>query len=377
MSNNLKSILDLLPFESGGRIARQGFTYQDHVGAAFCISLLENTTIDEIWFENLDDITLIHKSDDSMIVEFVQVKAHHPTSRWSVASITNAEKGLSIIEKSLNQCRCKETIKIRIVTCYDVNDDLKILTHFPESKVRETEIEKINRLEKEIVKKIGDSCIAPNGLTLYDWLKICYWDKRPDSLEAIENCNKIDLEKALKNKNINLLPEYRDELYQQILNKVILASTDDIIKNPDCYKLCKLDFESWLNERISDFQLKGRGINALETKMKEAGFDLEDTLAAKELKWAFLESSLENDYCEAKELKLMQNEIMSKVLYLKSKRYKNEVLVDGIGFHNLCIESINELLNTDLFKNIRIPPSMAHGYFYEIADRCLIRFEKK
>lgn len=377
MHDTLSSIYSLLPLDSGGRSARQGFTYQDHVGAAFCIELLEATTIQEIWFENLDDITLIHKEIDETIVEFIQVKAHHPTSRWSVASLTNKDDGGSIFEKSLNQCRCKEPVKIRIVTCYDVNDDLKILTNFPNSLVRSTETEKIDKLEKEIAKRLEPSLTSPNGLSIRNWIERCYWDKRPDSNEAIESCNKIALEKVLKVKKISLQPEYRDELYEQILNRVMQASTDDISKNPNCFCLSKDKFEKWFYDRIADFQLKNRGINALESKMEEAGFDNEVIITAKELKWAFLEESLNNDFCEPKDLRLMQNEILARIHFLKTQRYKNAITLDGIEFHDLCMDNIEAILKSDILKWKEIPTHMAHGYFYEITDRCLIRFVKK
>jgi Cap4 dsDNA endonuclease len=379
MQDLRKSIHSLLPFESGGRSARQGFAYQDHIGASFCIDLLGNTTINEIWFENLDDLTLIHNKNDSTIVEFVQVKATHPTSRWSFANLTfkDSGSGQSIFEKSFNQCRCVEPIKIRIVTCYDVNDELNILTHYLDSPIRLNKTDKINILEKQFIKKFGESFCSPNGLTIREWIDCCYWDKRPDSVEALESSNKIALETSLKAKNIVLQPEYRNELYEQILNQVMGASTTDIKKYPNCFRLTKDGFQKWLDERIADFQFKNRGLNALESKMIDAGFDNEEIETAKELRWAYRETSFNNDFCEPSDLKLMENEILARVQSLKTQRYKNAITLDGVSFHNLCLENIDDVLQSNRLRTKDIPEHLGYGYLYEITDRCLIRFVKK
>jgi hypothetical protein len=58
-NDELPSIFDLEPLEKGGEVARQGFLYQDHVGAGFCIDMVELNDLLEVWFETHDDIMLI------------------------------------------------------------------------------------------------------------------------------------------------------------------------------------------------------------------------------------------------------------------------------------------------------------------------------
>ncbi|WP_439370882.1 dsDNA nuclease domain-containing protein [Bradyrhizobium sp. DASA03120] len=55
----LPSIFDLVPLEHGGPIARAGFLYQDHVAAKYCIEMLLDPALEQVWCETLDDITLI------------------------------------------------------------------------------------------------------------------------------------------------------------------------------------------------------------------------------------------------------------------------------------------------------------------------------
>ena len=70
---NLASIHSLVPFEQGGPIARTGFLYQDHVAARFCIEMLSEGSIEEVWCETEDDITLLWGTGGTTVVEFVQV----------------------------------------------------------------------------------------------------------------------------------------------------------------------------------------------------------------------------------------------------------------------------------------------------------------
>jgi hypothetical protein len=55
----LPSIHDLEPLEKGGEVAREGFIYKDHVGAGFCLDMVELDELLQVWFETHDDITLI------------------------------------------------------------------------------------------------------------------------------------------------------------------------------------------------------------------------------------------------------------------------------------------------------------------------------
>ena len=52
----LPSIRDLQPEEDGGRVARRGFGYQDHVAAGYCLDMLTDFSLLEIWCERHDDI---------------------------------------------------------------------------------------------------------------------------------------------------------------------------------------------------------------------------------------------------------------------------------------------------------------------------------
>jgi hypothetical protein len=81
------SIHLLPPLETGGVEAREGFDFQDHVAAGFCIHMLKTVTLRQVWCENQDDITLIWQGQASEEAEFVQVKSNEPDQLWSIAML--------------------------------------------------------------------------------------------------------------------------------------------------------------------------------------------------------------------------------------------------------------------------------------------------
>lgn len=62
----LPSIFDLVPLEHGGPIARAGFLYQDHIAAKYCVEMLRDPALEEVWCETLDDITLLRRIDERL-----------------------------------------------------------------------------------------------------------------------------------------------------------------------------------------------------------------------------------------------------------------------------------------------------------------------
>jgi len=50
------SYRDLDPVEQGGRVARDGFDYQDHVAVGKCLDMIHEGGPTEVWCEAEDDI---------------------------------------------------------------------------------------------------------------------------------------------------------------------------------------------------------------------------------------------------------------------------------------------------------------------------------
>ena len=129
--SKLPSYRDINPPEIGGRIARGGFDYQDHIGVGFGLDLIEDEHLTEVWYEQHDDIALVYGAEINEI-EMVQVKYEDMTSRYSVSSLTSRENGKvgsSLLERSLARSAGKEETRFRLVTSYSVTSQLKVLTN--------------------------------------------------------------------------------------------------------------------------------------------------------------------------------------------------------------------------------------------------------
>jgi hypothetical protein len=87
-----ESIHELAPLETGGVEARQGLGFQDHIAAGFCIEMLQDDALTEVWCESQDDVTLIWMKVDGQMVEFVQVKRNEPDRLWSIAMLCKRER---------------------------------------------------------------------------------------------------------------------------------------------------------------------------------------------------------------------------------------------------------------------------------------------
>src|SRR4051794_10130519 len=97
------SVYDLPPLETGGSRSRQGLAFQDHVTLGFCLDMLSDPRLIEVWCEAQDDVTLIWKAE-RVWVEFVQAKSDEFDQLWSISKIAQREGGKvgsSILERSL------------------------------------------------------------------------------------------------------------------------------------------------------------------------------------------------------------------------------------------------------------------------------------
>ncbi|MDB5390403.1 MAG: hypothetical protein JWM11_6049, partial [Planctomycetaceae bacterium] len=141
MSDASQSIHALEPLEIGGTVARIGLDVQDHVAAGFCLDMVTEERLGQIWTETQDDVFLLWINDGVEEVEFVQVKSNELDQLWSIAELLKKEpvaeddhgaggdgkpnkskkkEGRCILEKSLQYDRCSESVRFRIVTCRPV-----------------------------------------------------------------------------------------------------------------------------------------------------------------------------------------------------------------------------------------------------------------
>jgi hypothetical protein len=371
-----KSIYELAPLDISGRHARNGFLYQDHIAAKFCLDFILNNDLMEIWLESHDDITLIWKNDSAFIVEFVQVKNNNLTSRWSVSNICDRGKtnvmGSSILEKILAQDRCGEEVLFRIVSSYDVTDDLSILKQIRKSSDRINKQDKEKELSKEIKKKLGD-IKSPNGKSIDDCISRFQWDKKADNVDTLIALNKLELENVLIKLNKEVFSDHRNEIYQRILAFCQDASSADISTKPDCFKIKKADFISWLNDTVDELYSNASGTKKLKFKLSNAKNIPADYISnAVELKYKYRQNRLSNDFIQSSDLQKLESVISGELYKLKILLDNNEI--SELDFHSICIKKLDEIALLPAFRDINIPQYLLMGYMYDLTNRCLHRY---
>lgn len=354
----LPSIHDLQPNEFGGRIARQGFTYQDHLGVKYLINILTDEDVIEIAFETEDDIVIAKNN----IVELIQVKSNTLTSNWSASKIVDED----IVQKSINRGRFKENVKYVIATSTGVSRDLECLCD--EATIGKRNSKSINLISEKINKKTTISKnLKQHGLD--EWLQHCHWIIEPNTTNLIEaECFK-KLEEYIHMKYGKLLlPTQKDELYQQILAFVQNASTSKDISKA---KIKRDDFIGWLENKMDSIIVPQKGFEKLTRKMNAANIDETTINSAMEMKWKFTIEERERKYIAQNQIDKIKNEVQIVIQKLLKKLDSGELNCTREQFHDLCIDKVDDVA----IKN-NVSEVIARGCMYDITNRCSHRFTK-
>ena len=372
---SLTSIKELIPLDISGRHARKGFSYQDHIAVSFCTCFLTMPNLIEVWLETHDDLLLLWEDCGEITIEFVQVKAIDQPSRWSIPLICGSGNSSdSIVTKQMSLDRCSEPVRFRIVTSYDVNHELAVLKNPINSKERIAENKKEFDLSAEIKKKLGD-IVSPNGKYVEDWVKLCFWEKKPDNLQDLISSNILALESALVILGKPIFSDQRDEIYQKMLIYCQNASTGDISLQSNSYKITRKDFLNWLTNTIDSMYTPSSGTLKLEEKLNNAKNVPPDYIQnAKILKWDYVHNRLTNDFIQPSEMQLLELTIHGALFKMKVALDNDEIPEEH--FHKLCLDKLNEINESAIFKSKGIPDTLLSGYMYDLTSKCIHRFRK-
>ena len=275
-----KSIHDSPPLETGGTDARHGFGVQDHVAAGFCLEMISNNNLKQVWCDNQDDVTLVWETSSNEEIEFVQVKALELDQLWTIAQLCSRDKkngeeiiGTSFLERSLAYDRYSEKIRFRFVTTRPVHRDLKPLTHKLNSTAREAEMsgDKYASLIKSFGEKIG-GFRSPNGNDCEFWAENTFWEEIHSS-NSIENDNIQKLSMLIQGEGEILFQDQINELYKRLLAKVYEAGKIRCHENPEGKKILKNDLVGWFQKKLSEtvHPVVPGGGKSLNKKMEDAG----------------------------------------------------------------------------------------------------------
>jgi len=314
----LASIYDLAPTEEGGSVARAGFNYQDHIAARFCIAMLGDGHLSEVWCETEDDVTLIWKNDGAVTVEFVQVKSHELTQLWSIALLCAGSPNDSIISKSLAHDRCTEPCCFRIVSRTGMHPDLHPLRLDRSHADRCLSNPAIRKLH-HAVSAAMQSIVSEQGRSASNWLAETMWEVC-ESEQSIIAQNRWYLQEHLEYRQEALFTDQLRELYDQVLFRVQQASFRKWRDGADAKKFTNQEFETWLLEKVH--QIKGHaptkaGLN-LERKMSEALLPESAIENADDLRRAYRGRMLDPKYQQDSGLRNAELEVAATLQHLLS-----------------------------------------------------------
>lgn len=380
VGNKSKSIHDSPPLETGGTDARHGFGVQDHVAAGFCLEMISNNNLKQVWCENQDDVTLVWETSSNEEIEFVQVKALEFDQLWTIARLCRREKkdgkeiiGTSDLERSLAYDRCFEKIRFRFVTSRPVHTDLKLLTYKLNSLARKTSEDKLANLIKSVGERIGDSK-SPNGNDYEFWINNSCWDVI-HSMKSIKDNNLRELSKLIQEEG-ELLPEDQlEELYNKFLAKVNEAGLIRWCENPKGKKILRNDLVTWFQMKLSEtvYPAVSGGGKSLNKKMKDAGLPPNTIVTAIEARLYYRKEILSPRYMERKDIRYVEVEVEAVLHGLRSQLDAGVINKTGIEFHALCLNKL-EGLKTSLKHISSLSLFFLYGCMYNITDRCPHRF---
>lgn len=370
-----QSIYDLLPLDVGGVEAREGFAFQDHVAAGFCLDLLSDSTLREVWCETLDDVTLIWGGESAVVVEFVQVKGSEMDQLWTIAKLCEKKGGPHcILEKSLAQDRCNESVRFRIVTSRDVGKDLRLLKLPFGAPGRTGDLgqQALEEMHEELEPRVGGFC-SSNGHDYTFWTKHALWEVR-HAVQAVQDANIVRLAKALEQRALYLAVDQVEEMYAKLLKKVWDASRVNPLISLQQKRITTEMFETWLQARATELAIPQVGAEHLmRAKMEKAALAEDMILVALEQRRQYRREQLSQKYVGLLDQHSVEGEVLSVLQLLKSRLDNGVLQDDGVQFHTLCLEEL-ERLRIEL----KPPPTRAfmQGCMYSIAARCLHRFRR-
>ncbi|UGA44178.1 DUF4297 domain-containing protein [Bradyrhizobium quebecense] len=365
----LPSIFDLEPLEHGGAIARAGFLYQDHIAAKYFIEMLGEPTLEQVWCETLDDITLIRRQNNgTLLVEFVQVKAAELSQMWTISLICE-EKHQSLVGRSLAQHRCEEPCRFRIVSRTAVHAELRILTYDPLADERCIGNSSTCALHRQVGHRL-DGVHSLAGWSPSNWLAHTSWDV-VGSEEAVQHANLLYLERWLETIGEPLFSDQRSELYSRILSRIVRLSALPPHQREQ-RKQSRTELRSWvLNEvqRVRGQMPTKAGAN-LRQKLELAGIPASTIENALRLRIGFRQRMLDPKYQQSREYDSAELELTAVLNQLVARLDAGFITQSGLKFHATCLDAVLELRN----KYGEIELNVLQGCMYTMTDRCRHRY---
>lgn len=366
------SIRDLAPLETGGRRAREGFLFQDHVAAGFLIEMLERSELEEVWCEAHDDITLLW-SRDAPEVEFVQVKSEISDQLWSLSRVCKRDGsrvGTSVYEKSLaNDREMIEHRSFRLVLAQGVVRPLRRF-HAPEQAPDADR--DLSTLGRVLGKWPLAGVRSPAGNGADYWLARLRIDV--GELIAVQNQNRVRLYGHALGTGAFLMPDQLDQCYLRLVGLAADAATRRrSVSEPE--RLTRTQVIAFVEDLYETIDVGSRRSPAakLREKLHEAGLPEGDIIGAEDLRKRYRLQSLDRAFLDLRPAaRDVPDDVRARLNELRSELYSASSPETGIEFHTRCLHAMADLHS----RASGTAPSVAfyQGAMYEQTERCVHRF---
>ena len=379
------SFRDLDPVEQGGRTARAGFDFQDHVAAGKCLDMLLGGGPTEVWCEAEDDIVLVWHIQGVEWFEFVQVKSTDLGQAWTVAKLcepgpsrNGTGSGKCILEKSLAHDRGQEQCRFRVVTCWQPDATLAALKLEMDNPARSASPADITAVTTAISTSFAKKSPAvppasPNGNGITFWAERTVWEYRATTPD-VQNENLLKLERVLDAAGQYLAPDQRRELYDRLFRRVQDASLACGRTQKPAKRLLVTELRAWLLAQAHAIlhPVQAGTSVALEAKLTAAGVDATSVEVAKEHRRRYLRDARQAKYLSVDDRDFVEGEILARLHRLKTRLDAGELADDGLQFHSRCQQEILALRET-LACDPKPPEGTLYGCMYDVMNRCLHR----
>lgn len=308
----------------------------------------------------------------------MQVKATEPNQLWTVATLCqrkDGKAGTSILERSLAHDAHQEQARFRILTLRQVSTDLKILTNPVGSVGRDPGCEGLKALKEEIDKKHPD-LVSPKGNDCTFWLDCCYWDERHDE-EAIRNSNSLRVFQISSAQSNTLLPDAIDSLLDDMRVWVKEAGAAKWEPDRDKKIITRNKLTEWWDQHVSELTSAGGASGRkLVRKMKAAHLPQDVIDLAVDLRRRYARSLRTPRYADDDNTEELLSRVRAEVISLRSRYTAGQLEVDAPIFHTMCLDKM-DAINGERPAGEPDHSSFLKGCLYDIADRCLVRFERR
>jgi hypothetical protein len=278
------------------------------------------------------------------------------------------------LEKSFAHDKHKEASRFRILTLRQVASELKVLTLAIGSGGREPDCEALTTLKAEIDSKhLG--LVSPKGNDCAFWLANCHWDERHNE-ESVRDRNRLRVFQISTAEGNTLLPEAIDVLLDDMRAWAKKAGAAHWVPERNKKIITREQLHAWWEARVAELTSAGGASGGkLALKMKAANLPQDVINLAGELRRQYGKNLRTPRYADMEDTEDLLSRVSAEVLSLRSRYVAGQLDIDAPMFHTMCLDRM-DAINDERPKGAPDRSSLVKGCLYDIADRCLLRFER-